>query len=336
MDHLPMVSIVMPCRNESAFIAKCLDSLIANDYPKDRLEIVVVDGMSTDGTREIVKKYDKDFIKIIDNPALIKPTALNIGIKETRSDIVMRIDAHTVYEPNYISRLVEGLDRYKADNIGGIRETDLGDSLWAKAFGLAVSHPFANGNAHWRVGSSVVRKVDTVFCGCYRREVFERIGYFNEKLIRTQDREFNKRLTDNGGTIILDPSVKCTYFPRKKISEYLKWNFSGAYWLYYARRFTRVKMISWRNIIPPLFIIWNLGLLLVFFFFSRLTLFFALPILVYWLLALVFSIKVALENKSISLAPVMLFLFGITHYSYGMGNIAGLVWSYLQKRDISS
>ena len=128
------VSIIIPCRNEEKYIGRCLDSLLANDYPREVLEVVVVDGMSTDRTREIVDKYCQEypFIKMIDNPWHIKPKALNIGIKSTKSDVVMRIDAHAVYARNYISKLVHGLFQYNADNIGGILKTSSGNTLFAK------------------------------------------------------------------------------------------------------------------------------------------------------------------------------------------------------------
>lgn len=325
------VAIIIPSRNEEKYIARCLDSLLANDYYKRLLEIVIVDGMSKDRTREIVAEYCKkyDFIRMIDNPKIIKPVALNLGIKATKSDIVIRIDAHAIYDNNYISKLVEGLYKYKADNIGGVRDAYHGDTMLSKGVGIAISHPFAVGNAYWRTGSKGAGKVDTVFCGCYRRSVFDQIGYFNEKLIRTQDREFNRRILKNGGTIILDSSVKCTYFPRTKLKEYWKWNCSGAYWLYYARRFTKTKMISWRNVIPLIFFVWHLAFVLAFFLSKWLIPFFFFPIFGYYCLTIIFSCKLASEQKNIRLAPIMMILFMMTHYGYGLGGIIGLAKSYV-------
>lgn len=197
LNSVPLVTIIVPCLNEREFIGACLDSVIANDYPKDRLEILVIDGMSDDGTRAIVEEYAQRHpsIRMVDNPDKIKPRALNIGIQEARGGIIIRMDAHALYEPDYISKSVHYLEEYDADNVGGIRMTlPRSSSRMARAIAHAISHPFAAGNATYRTGAKEIKWVGTVFGGCYRREVFDRIGLFNEALIRGQDREFNVRL----------------------------------------------------------------------------------------------------------------------------------------------
>jgi glycosyltransferase involved in cell wall biosynthesis len=302
------------------------------------MEIVVVDGMSTDRTRKIVTEYCKNypFIRMIDNQLKIKPKALNIGITSTDSDVVMRIDAHAVYAKNYISKLVEGLFQHHADNIGGVRKTFSGKSAIENAISFAISHPFSVGNAYWRTGTRVLREVDTVFCGCYRRDVFKRIGYFNEKLIRTQDKEFNARLIRSGGKIICDPSVVCTYFPRSNIIEYLKWNFSGAFWQFYAWRFTKVKMTSWRNFVPMIFLFYSI---LLFFLFrssianSAVKIVVATPLLIYVALALYYSIQMALKKGKLVYAPLLFFILPATHYSYGIASICGLIKARILGKD---
>lgn len=335
-DKLPYVSIIILCKNEENHISNCLDSLIKNDYNKNYLEIIVVDGMSTDRTREIIKKYTQhfDFIKIVDNQKIITPAAFNIGIRVSKHNIIMFVGTHAIYRENYISKLVNGLYEYKADNIGGVRETIIGNTLLSKAIGIIISHPFAAGNTYHRTGSKKIRKVDTVFGGCYRREVFKRIGYFNEKLIRTQDREFNARLIENGGKIILDPSVRCTYFPRTNFKNFCKWNYLGAFWLYYARRFTKTKMLSIRNFIPLLFVGWHLIGSILSILFPNLLPFILIPIIIYWGLVTFFSIKVAWKQKCFKLAPIMVILFGVTHYGYGIGGIIGLMKAILLGKDI--
>ena len=337
-NNLPCVSIIIPCRNEEKYIRQCLNSLLDNNYCKKYLEIIIVDGMSIDRTREIIRKYTQhyNFIKIIDNPKYIKPIALNLGIRAASFDIIMRIDAHAVYASNYISKLVKGLYKYKADNIGGVRDTNYGNTILSRAIGVIISHPFAAGNAYHRTGtgSKKICKVDTVFCGCYRREVFDRIGYFNEKLIRTQDREFNARLIENVGTIILDPSVRCTYFPRTNIKDFCKWNYLGAFWIYYARRFTKTKMLSIRNFIPILFIGWHLIGFVLSIIFPSLIPFILIPIIIYWGLVTFFSIRVAWKQKCLQITPIMVILFGVTHYGYGIGGIIGLLKATLLGKDI--
>lgn len=335
------VTIIIPCRNEEKYIGRCLDSLLANDYAREVLEIVVVDGMSTDRTREIVDKYCKKypFIKMIDNPWYIKPKALNIGIESTKSDVVMRIDAHAVYAKDYISKLVHGLFQYNADNIGGVRETYSGDTPMANAIAIGISHPFSVGNAYWRTGTKSLRKVDTVFCGCYRREVFDRIGLFNEKLIRTQDKEFNSRLIKNDGVILLDPSVRCTYFPRTKLADYVKWNFTGASWLFYARRFTSIKMTSWRNYVPLAFLFYSLFFMIILFSTipnHAVKIIIAMPLLVYLFLSLWFSVEISFKKKNLLYIPLMFLIFPTTHYSYAFGSLYGIIKARVLGKDLDT
>ena len=331
MIFMTSLAIIIPCRNEEKHIGGCLNSLLANDYPRDDLEILVVDGMSTDRTREIVGEYCKEysFIRMIDNPWHIKPKALNIGIESTKSDVVMRIDAHTVYANDYISKLVKGLFRYNADNIGGVRETYTDGTYMAEVKSVAISHPFSVGNAYWRTGiKGGIQKVDTVFCGCYRRDVFERIGLFNEKLIRTQDREFNSRLIKAGGTIILDPSVTCTYFPKENLTDFVKWTFAGAYWLFYARRFTGIRMASWRNYVPLSFLFYSLFSLIMFLSMipnQTVNIITEIPLLAYVSLCLYFSVKIAFKKGTLLYVPLLVLIFPAVHYSYALGSLYGII-----------
>ncbi len=328
------VAVIIPCRNEEKYLARCLDSILANDYDLRFLDIVVVDGMSDDQTREIVAQYAKRFsnIRLLDNPQRNKPAALNLAIEATDSEVVMRIDAHAEYESDYISRLVRGLDEYDADNMGGVRVTSSGEGAWQQAVGIAISHPFAAGNAVYRTGvkSAEPREVDTVFCGCYRREVFAKIGLFNRGLLRTQDREFNLRLVAHGGKIVLDPAVRCTYYPRTGLQDYARWVYQGAFWVFYADRFTETRMRSSRNWIPPLFVAWNLLAVVIGLFAPAYAAMATAPIALYWLTAAWFSSREAVRNRSPLLLPFLLLLFSVTHYGYGLGAWAGMLVSRWQ------
>ncbi len=199
---VPFVSVIIPCRNEEDAIGPCLDSILQNDYPKDRLQVLVVDGMSSDDTRSALKPYleQYSFIRLLDNPRRQTPAALNIGIAAAKGDVIMRMDAHYQYPTHYVSRLVHWLQESEADNVGGILQMEpANDSAMARAIAAAVTHPFGIGNAYYRLGVSKPRAVDTVPFGCYRSEVFERIGKFDEELLRNQDLEFNLRLRKRGG-----------------------------------------------------------------------------------------------------------------------------------------
>jgi glycosyltransferase involved in cell wall biosynthesis len=329
------IAVIIPCYNEEKHIAKCLDGLIANDYPKELLDIIVVDGMSRDNTRNIVSEYSGKypFIRILDNPDKLKPIALNLGIKNSESDIVIRIDAHAEYEKQYISKLVDGLEKYHADNIGGVRKTYLGKTSWSKSVGTMISHPFAIGNSYWRMGSDKPRRVDTVFCGCYRREVFDKIGLFNEKLVRTQDKEFNARLTRSNGVIILDPAVECLYYPRVNFIHYLKWTYNGPFWLFLADAYTDIRMKSWKNYIPLCFVLYHL-VFLSFLFNIFLLIFLLVPIVLYYFLVILFSLLVTLKQKDIGCFFSCLILFPATHYAYGLGSICGKIKGLFTKREV--
>ena len=214
-DKLPFVSIIIPCRNEEPFILKCLNSLFLQDYPKEKLEILVIDGASEDKTKKIIQEYIKKhpFVKLLENPQKFTPIGLNIGIKEAKGDVIARMDAHAEYEKEYISKCVKYLNKYKVDNVGGVMITlSRKDTIWGKAIIAVLSHRFGVGNARFRVGAQKPVLVDTVFGGCYRREVFNKIGYFNENLVRGQDMDFNLRLRKAGGKILLVPKIKSYYY----------------------------------------------------------------------------------------------------------------------------
>ena len=218
----PFVSIVVPCRNEARYIRPLLDSILTNEYPRDRLEVLIVDGMSDDGTRAVIAAYARrhPMIRLLDNPKRITPCALNLGISQARGTIIMRMDAHTDFPSNYIADLVEWLEATGADNVGGAWVTLPGDAtVAARAIALALAHPFGIGNARYRLGTNEQRDVDTVPFGCFRREVFERIGLFDEELVRNQDDEFNFRLRRAGGRVLLVPGVVSSYYARRSLGQ---------------------------------------------------------------------------------------------------------------------
>jgi len=224
------VSVIIPCRNESANVTDCIESILKQDYPHSQMEVLIVDGMSTDGTREILNNYSVkyDFIKIIDNQKLIVPTALNIGIQKSTGEIIIRLDMHTIYAPNYISTLVNNLLKLNADNVGCVCKTDVKE-LTPKSLAIknVLSSRFGVGNSSFRVGIDKVQKADTVPFGCYPRQIFERFGLFNERLVRNQDIEFNSRITNSGGSIYLLPDELCTYYARATFSALAKNSYSN-------------------------------------------------------------------------------------------------------------
>ncbi len=324
----PLVTIIIPCYNERRFIGQCLDSIIANDFPKEQLEVLVVDGMSSDGTRDIVAEYEQryPFIRMLDNPSRIKPKALNLGIQAARGEIIIRMDAHAYYETGYIAKCVYYLEKYGADNVGGVRRTLPGsNTLWARAIARSISHPFAAGNATYRIGARDMKWVDTVFGGCYRRVLFDEIGLFNETLIRGQDREFNVRLTQNGGKILFVPDIVCYYYARDSLWDFLRWMYVGGLTPFYVSRIVGRRIFSWRNLVPLVFVLTLIGSLVLGLFWPWFLRVFLVVILVYLLAAVVSSLNIVREEGDIRFLLLMPVVFAMTHLAYGLGSLVGLL-----------
>ena len=322
----PFVSIIIPCRNEERFISKCLNSVVANDYSKRKMEVLVMDGMSKDRTRKIIKKYESkySFIKLLDNPKKIKPCALNIGIKKAKGKIVMIMDAHSTYKKDYISKCLKFLEEYKADNVGGIVKTiSSKNTVMAKAITISLSHPFGVGGSYFRKGSKKPREVDTVFGGCYRKKVFKKIGFFNENLIRSQDMEFNLRLKKAGGKILLAPEIVAYYYPNSNFRDFFIHNFKDGIWAIYPFKFVKVPL-HLRHYLPLIFVLsLLLSLIFALFFFLAKVSFISI-FGSYLLLSLFFSLKIS-SKKGLKYFFALLFVFAARHIGYGLGSIFGLI-----------
>jgi len=264
-------------------------------------------------------------IQMVDNVKRVTPCALNLAIKKARGDVIVRLDAHAEYPRDYVSKCVSVLYETGADDVGGIRRTaPRGNTRLAVALAFAVSSPFTAGNAVYRTGVSERRWVDTVFCGCYRKEVFERIGLFNEILVKTQDREFNQRLRDAGGKILLDPDIQCKYYARTNYFEYCRWMIEIGSWPFLGSRLAKRRFVSLRNYVPLAFVV-TLVLLSVASW--------AIPV-VRWLLAatavtygtaaLLAAAPLVNEKKDSWYLVVAPFVFVTTHILYGIGSLYGI------------
>jgi glycosyltransferase involved in cell wall biosynthesis len=255
--ELPFVSVIVPCREEREWIAPCLASILASDYPAARMEVVVADGMSMDGTREAVEAYAArdSRIRLIDNPERITPAALNRAIERARGEIIARVDAHATIAPEYLRRAVGYLNSTGADNVGGTMHTVARDSGWfAKSIRLALTHWFGVGNSRFRTGAETPQWVDTVFGGCWRRQVFERVGKFNEKLERSQDMEFNVRLRRAGGRILLAPDLETRYYARTNLRAFLRHNWTNGVWAVLPFAYSEVVPVRPRHLAPLVFV----------------------------------------------------------------------------------
>jgi glycosyltransferase involved in cell wall biosynthesis len=325
----PFVSIIIPCRNEEKFIGKCLESIIMNDFPKEKLELLVIDGMSEDKTREIINNYAESYtyIRVLENPRKVVPTALNIGIKNAEGQIIIRMDAHNIYSKDYISKCVQYLKKYNVDNVGGIWVTLPGaDTVIAQSIALALAHPFGVGNAYYRVGSKEPKLVDTIPFGCYRKDVFERIGLFDEDLIRNQDDEFNIRLTRNGGKILLVPDIVSYYYARETLLKLSRMFFQYGYFKPLVVKKVG-SVLTWRQLIPSLFITsliisGILSLMTKFFFVVFILIFLS------YLFANIFFSLIIILNKGIKYLFFLPAVFTTMHFSYGIGYLKG-IWDFI-------
>ncbi|MFH2103081.1 MAG: glycosyltransferase family 2 protein [Chloroflexota bacterium] len=322
--HLPRVTIILPIRNEALFIASTLASVVEQDYPAEKLEVFVADGMSTDGTREIVAGFQEQvpYLKMLDNPGQIVPTGLNAAIRQASGEVILRVDGHTLIERDYVRQCVAALERSNADNVGG-RMAAAGKTSFGGAVALATSTPFGIGGARFHY-SDQEEWVDTVYLGAWPRRVFERVGLFDEELVRDQDDEFNYRLRKAGGKILLSPLIKSRYFVRSR---------PGALWRQYTQYgFWKVRVLQKhprqmrpRQFAPPMFVAALLltGLSAPFLWFSF-WLFLALTG-VYMLANLAASISTAAKHNAWRILPWLALTYAILHIGYGTGFLAGLL-----------
>jgi len=292
------------------------------------MEILVVDGMSQDKTREVVKSYAQkyNFIKLVDNIKGFKPYAFNLGIQKALGEIIMIVGAHASIEKNYISQCVKYLNEYQADNVGGVMVTvPRENTLTAKAIALALSSPFGVGNARFRIGSKKPIWVDTVFGGCFRKELFRKIGFFNEELIHSQDLEFNLRLKKHGGKILVVPEIKSYYYALSDFKSFCRHNFRNGLWAVYPLKFVQHLPVSVRHLVPFAFVS-SLILSAILALFSPI--FFKLFLLIsssYLITSFYFSTKTAIRKRNLLYLLIMPFVFGTLHLVYGFGSLVGFI-----------
>ncbi len=323
-----MLSVICPIYNEEKYIARCIESIMQQDYPKDDLEVLFVDGMSTDRTREIIASYLPrcPYLRVLDNPDKIVPYAMNKGISEAKGDIIMRLDGHSLYPSNYFSELVKWHTRLPdAWNIGGVCETKVVNSnKTSEAIAKVMSDKFGVGNSTFRTGSDKeYLEVDTVPFGCYKSFVFDKIGLYNEKLVRVQDIELNKRLTHAGGKIYMVPSIHCTYIPRDNYGDFIKNRFQTGYWVIKTCFITHTtKNLGLRHFIPAGFVLALLLPLLLGFIWWPL--FLVSPFVAFLYLACMLMRSIQIKDEKTSVWH-LLKAFCCIHFSYGMGSIKALI-----------
>lgn len=324
---LEKVTIIIPCRNEVRHIGLCLESVFAGDYPGEQLEVLVVDGMSSDGTRQVVEEYAKERpnLTLLDNPKRTIPAAMNIGIRHSTSEIILKVDAHDVYQQDYVRKCVEHMRLYDADNAGGMQKAVPRDATFSgRAIALALGRSFGTGNGLFRRGTKQPVWSDTAFSGCYRRSVFDKIGLYDENIARSEDIAINSNIRKAGGRVLLVPHIVTAYYARSTLREFSLHNFDNGFWITYPMRFGRL-LFSLRHVIPLLFVTFlGLGTLSCLIWKITWVPFIAL-LSVYLVLGLTSSTAIAYKEKSLPYLFLMPLIFLSMHVQYGLGSLWGLL-----------
>lgn len=322
INEYPFVSIVIPCRNEAAHIAQCLDSVLSFDYPKEKQEVLVVDGESDDYTPLILDEYHREhpFIKVLRNPARIIPVAVNTGIKAAIGEFVVRLDAHSTYPKDYVSRCVKLLLDTGAGNAGGrFVNVANGKGVWAEPVRLVTGHVFGVGNGAFRTGTQP-GFVDTVPYGTFRRRIFDEVGFFDERLTRSEDNEFNDRLRRAGYKIAFDPGIEIYYRNQPSLRGLVKQAFYTGMWNVYALVLYPYTY-KWRRFVPAVFVLYLFFLPYVCLADHPCVLW-AFPALLYLVINICVSLVLSDGIALLWRIPIAFFSY---HLLYGSGTIIGFI-----------
>jgi succinoglycan biosynthesis protein ExoA len=315
--------VIIACRNEAGTMPCLLASVLNQQPPEGGLEVIIADGMSDDGTREILRQAcgAEPRIRVIDNLGKIVSTGLNAGIRAARGSVLVRMDAHTEYAPNYVRRCVELLDSTGADNVGGPARTKPATYM-ERAIAAAYHSPFSVGGAKFH-DVSYEGYVDTVTYGCWRRGAFERFGYFDEELVRNQDDEHNLRIIRGGGKVWQSPEIESWYRPRGSLASLFNQYMQYGYWK--VRVIQKHKLpASWRHLVPAAFLLTLLLLLLTSAIWPMARWLLAGAIGLYLLVILAASLLTAARTNW-ALLPTLPLVFPCYHFGYGYGFLRGIM-----------
>lgn len=323
-DFSKTVTVIMPVRNEGGFIRDSLQAVLDQDYPAHLIDVVIADGMSTDDTRAVIAGFQalRPNIRLVDNPGKIAPTGLNIAIQHAKGDVVVRVDGHCIIQPDYVRRCVETLETEGVDGVGGPMET-IGETATAEAIALAMSSPFGVGGSAFRTVKDRRMLVDTVAFPAYTRETIRRAGLFDEELVRNQDDEYNFRLREMGGRILLAPEIRSRYYSRSSIKSLWRQYFQYGFWKVRVMQ-KHPRQMSLRQFVPPAFVGSLIGLSAVGLFSQTARVLLSGVVGLYALANLAASAITAAKRGWRHL-PVLSLAYGILHISYGSGFLYGML-----------
>lgn len=337
MDNskLPNISIIMPIKNEERYIERSLGAVINQNYPSDRLEVIVVDGNSSDNTRELISKLARTSqfsVSIVENPTGIVPKALNIGLRLAKGDIIIRVDGHCEIQNDYVQICIDQLHKQNVDCVGGTIET-VGETVMAKAIALAMSTYLGVGNVAFRINEGSTQLTDSVPFPAYPKEVFEEIGLFDEDMLCNEDDEFNYRLLKNNGRILLVNDLRTRYFSRSSLKSLWKQYFRYGQWKVRILQ-KHPNQMRLRQFIPTGFMIVLLTAMILGLFLPH-GWFILVSILGAYSLALIVASLFYARRKGLKTAQLLPIVFFVLHASYGIGFVYGLLkfLKYFFKKD---
>jgi glycosyltransferase involved in cell wall biosynthesis len=323
--NLPFVSAVVPCRNEEKHIARCLDSLAASDYPRERLEILVLDGRSEDKTRAIVAEYSRHHphIRLLDNPRLSIPAAMNIATRAATGEVIIKIDAHSGYRPNHIRDCIKYQAAYGAENVGGVCKMLPGASTaMAQAIALGMASQFGSGNALVKTSADRPTWADSVAFGCYRKDLLSRLGGFNEQLTGSSDMDLNYRIRAAGGRILLVPEIVVEYVADATLKALGRHTFADGVWATYVLKF-KSKAWSWRHWVPLAFVVCLIAALALELKWPGFTFVFLAILGVYFAANVATSFYWARRKRDWKILFLLPAVFATRHFSHGLGALYG-------------
>jgi len=324
----PRVSVIVPCYNEEATIASLLEAIAGQTFPLNDLEVIIADGLSTDRTREVIQNFAEAHpeltVRLIDNPKRIIPAAINTALDHGRGEVIVRLDAHSIPYPEYITRCLEVLERTGAANVGGAWEIVPSNQSWiARAIAVAASHLLGAGDARYRY-SGRPGEVTTVPFGAFRRDWIERVGRFDESLLTNEDYEYNHRIRKAGGVIWFDPAIRSIYYARGDLGSLAKQYLRYGYWKA-VMVIHNPTSIRWRQALPPMFVLLFFTLVLTAIWFSLARILLALYIGAYFLVTFIAGMIEAFRRKDAGLVIGFPCALWIMHFTWG----GAFLWSIL-------
>jgi glycosyltransferase involved in cell wall biosynthesis len=324
----PTVSIIVPCLNEEHTIGLLLDAIYKQTYSIDEIEVVIADGYSTDGTRDVIEQFALDHkdlsVILVDNPKRIIPGGLNVALDHSQGEYIIRLDAHSIPQPNYVELCISALKTTGAANVGGAWEIQASGSNWiARSIATAASHPLGAGDARYRYKGNA-GEVHTVPFGAFQRSWMNKVGTFNESLLTNEDYEYNYRLRTTGGKIWFDPEIQSVYFARKNLRELMRQYLRYGYWKA-MMLVQNPKSLRWRQALPAGFVFGLFSLSLLAIVFPNLRILLSLYLGTYAAITIGFGIIEAIRNRDLLIVFGFPFALWTMHLSWGSAFLVSIL-----------